>query len=57
MLRCSLRHKRLSVTEDYAGCKSWVELNRALPTDGATPVLSDAAFADGLERLDARLTG
>lgn len=47
----------LPVTEDYAGCKSWVELNRALPTDGATPVLSDAAFADGLERLDARLTG
>lgn len=47
----------LPVTEDYAGCKSWVGLDRALPTDGATPVLADAAFADVLERLDARVAG
>ncbi len=25
----------------YAGCKTWVELDRGLPTDGATPVLTD----------------
>jgi hypothetical protein len=29
----------------YAGCKTWVELDRPLPTDGATPVLDDARFA------------
>jgi hypothetical protein len=28
----------------YAGCRSWVELEQDLPTDGATPVLDDRAF-------------
>ena len=36
----------------YAGCRSWVELERALPTDGATPVLDDEAFRDVLRTLD-----
>jgi hypothetical protein len=39
----------------YAGCKSWVELERELPTEGATPVLDDAAFAAFLRRLEDRL--
>ena len=30
---------------EYAGCKTWVELDTAVPTDGASPVLSDEAFA------------
>lgn len=34
----------------YDGCVSWVELDRALPTAGCTPVLSDADF-------DTRLAG
>ena len=34
----------LPETAYYAGCRSWVELERELPTDGATPVLSDEAF-------------
>jgi hypothetical protein len=29
-----------------AGCKSWVELERELPTTGAVPVLGDAAFQE-----------
>jgi hypothetical protein len=35
----------LEETPAYAGCKSWVELDRELPTTGAVPVLSDEQFA------------
>jgi hypothetical protein len=38
----------------YAGCKTWVELERELPTKDAMPVLDDASFAaieDQLERI------
>lgn len=42
-------------TLDYEGCVSWVELDDALPTAGAAPVLPDAEFearrADVLARL------
>jgi len=34
----------LTETPEFAGCKSWVELGRTLPTDGATPVLEDEGF-------------
>jgi hypothetical protein len=37
---------------EYAGCRSWVELDRALPTEGATPVMEEEAFADVLRTLD-----
>ena len=40
---------------EYAGCRSWVELDRELPTEGATPVLSDEAFRDLLRTLDDHL--
>jgi len=40
---------------EYAGCKSWVEFDRDLPTDGAVPVLDDEAFRDVLRSLDALL--
>jgi len=43
-------------TPYYAGCKSWVELERELPTDGATPVLGDAAFA-GIQQSIENLLG
>lgn len=36
----------LPVSEYYAGCKSWVELERELSTEGAEAVLSDGEFAD-----------
>jgi hypothetical protein len=35
----------------YAGCKSWLELDQDAPTDGATPVLDDAAFASVVQTL------
>jgi hypothetical protein len=34
----------LPESERYAGCRSWVELDRAEPTEGARPVLDDKAF-------------
>jgi hypothetical protein len=40
----------------YAGCRSWVELERDLPTDGAQPVLDEQAFHDLLTRLDRLLS-
>ena len=42
-------------TPAYAGCKSWVELEQDVPTDGAVPVLDDAAFQDVLRKLDLLL--
>jgi hypothetical protein len=35
----------------YAGCRSWVELEKELPDEG-TPVLSDEAFGEVLRTLD-----
>jgi hypothetical protein len=39
----------------YDGCRSWVELETALPTDGALPVLDDEAFRELLRSLDTVL--
>jgi len=41
----------LAETTEYAGCKSWVELERELPTENAVPVLSDAAFEVAVQAL------
>lgn len=38
---------------EYAGCKTWVELDSPISTDGATPVLSDEAFADVLRAVES----
>jgi hypothetical protein len=46
----------LPETPAYAGCRTWVELDRELPTAGATPVLDDAAFNGVLDTIDSRLT-
>jgi hypothetical protein len=42
-------------TEHYAGCKTWVELEKGLPTAGATPVLDDDAFRDVMRMLNLLL--
>jgi hypothetical protein len=39
----------------YAGCKSWVPLERKLSTAGSTPVLSDAEYRDVIVQLDTLL--
>jgi hypothetical protein len=36
--------ERLALRESYGGCKSWVELERALSTESLTPVLPDAEY-------------
>ena len=45
----------LSLRKRYGGCRSWVELAEALSTSGATPVLSDAAFAERRGEIRDRL--
>jgi hypothetical protein len=40
----------------YAGCRSWVELERELSTAGAVPVLTDEAFRDLLRQFDRLLS-
>jgi hypothetical protein len=39
----------------YAGCRTWVELEQALPTEDATPVVGDGEFQDLLRTLDTIL--
>jgi len=34
----------IEMTERYAGCKSWVDLDVDISTDGAVPVLNDDVF-------------
>ncbi len=46
----------LAHSPGYEGCRSWVELERPLPTAGATPVLSDQDMHDLHRSLDALLT-
>jgi hypothetical protein len=43
-------------TPYYVGCKSWVELERELPTTGAVPVLEGAEFDDIQRALQRLLT-
>jgi hypothetical protein len=38
-------------TPAYAGCRSWVELDRAVPVEGAMPVLEEEAFEKVLRRI------
>ncbi|HVM60859.1 MAG TPA: DUF1802 family protein [Verrucomicrobiae bacterium] len=37
--------ERFGLRESYGGCKSWVELERTLSTEGLTPVLPDAEYS------------
>lgn len=52
--RCPRPIEVLEVPE-YSGCKSWVEFDRELPTEGAVPVLEDEAFRNVLRSLDTLL--
>jgi hypothetical protein len=53
---CRAAHAtELPETPAFAGCKSWVDLGKDLPTEGATTVLSDAAFYEQRRQLEAIL--
>ena len=45
----------LADTAGYQECRSWVELDRSLPTDGAVPVLADKDYRDVQYSLDLLL--
>ena len=40
---------------DYAGCKSWINLEREIVVDDAKPVLTDKIFAEKLAKFQASL--
>jgi len=46
---------RVPERPQYAGCRSWVELEESLPTEGASPVLTDEEFDRRREALMLRL--
>ena len=46
---------RLPIKADYRGCKSWVALDAEVNVEGATPVLSDSAFAQKVGDIDHAL--
>jgi len=45
----------LPVALAYGGCKSWLELERDIPVNGAVPVLDQAAFDHKLQQFFAAL--
>jgi hypothetical protein len=45
----------LPMRADYGGCKSWVNLNAVISTDGAQAVLTESEFNAKLERFRATL--
>lgn len=47
--------KELPMLPAYGGCKSWIEVEREIVTDGATPVLSESAFAEKLSLFQSAL--
>jgi len=45
----------LPMQKSYGGCKSWIALTEEIASDGARPVLDDAAFAAQLQRFEKAL--
>ena len=43
--------ERFALRESYGGCKSWVELDRDLSTEGLTPVLPDVEYSRQREEI------
>jgi len=40
---------------EYAGCRSWVELRQAMPTEASAPVLDDASYDVVSKQIDLLL--
>jgi hypothetical protein len=49
------RAMELPMRAEYGGCKSWVDLDTIVSTEGAQPVLTDREFNGKLERFRAAL--
>jgi hypothetical protein len=54
--RRSVPH-RFPQTAQYAGCRSWVQLDMPLTTDKLAPVLTDTAFEVVAAQIDSVLSG
>lgn len=48
--------ERFPMRESYGGCKSWVELERALSTESLTPVLGDVEYTAQRQEIVGMLT-
>ena len=46
----------VATTPQYAGCKSWVQLDQPVPLAAAAPVLDDITFGQRLHDLAGRIT-
>ncbi|MBI3796078.1 MAG: DUF1802 family protein [Deltaproteobacteria bacterium] len=46
----------LPLLKRYGGCRSWVDLAEPLSTAGATPVLSEQAFAERIRQIRDKLS-
>lgn len=49
------RAVELPMLPEYGGCKSWVDLETLISTDGAQPALTDGEFAEKLHLFHAAL--
>ncbi len=47
---------QVSVSEAYAGCRSWISLDEEIDIDGSRPVLRDTELQAKIESVDALLT-
>ncbi|HEX7531310.1 MAG TPA: DUF1802 family protein [Pyrinomonadaceae bacterium] len=47
---------RLPMRESYGGCRSWVELERSLSTEGLTPVLTEVEYNVQRDEICERLS-
>lgn len=45
----------LPMRESYGGCKSWIELEEQISTDGARPVLTEEQFGKQLKKFQSAL--
>jgi len=45
----------LPMRAEYGGCRSWVELETSISTEGAQPVLTEREFDEGLRHFHAAL--
>jgi hypothetical protein len=41
----------IAYQSEYGGCRSWIDLEVAIDLNGATPVLSDQAYSDQVEKV------
>ncbi len=49
--------KDVAERPEYAGCKTWVQINPPVPVEESTPVLGDREFAEYSRRVAAALGG